>query len=67
MLRGILNDVKAKGFKIEQLVLDYDTSGCNIGCEASPEIQITYCGNHSVKTFHKDLMNLRAIPCKVGV
>ena len=24
-------------------------------------------GNHSGKTFHKDLMNLKAIPCKVVV
>ena len=44
MLRGILNDVKAKGFKIEQLVMDHDTSGCNIAREVFPEIQVTYCG-----------------------
>lgn len=67
MLQSILNNVKAKGFKVEQLVMDHDTSGCNIACEVFPEIQITYCGNHSAKTFHKDLMNLKAIPCKVGM
>ena len=55
MLRGILKEVKAKGFIIQQLVMDHDTSGCNNACEVFPEIQITYCGNHLAKTFHKDL------------
>ena len=58
MLQGIFKDVKAKGFTIRQLVMDHDMSGYNITCEVFPEIQITYCGNHSAKTFQKDLMNL---------
>ena len=67
MLRSILEDVKANGFKVEQLVMDHDTSGSNVACDVFPEIQITYCGNHSAKTFHKDLVNLKAIPCKVAI
>ena len=63
MLRSILEDVKANGIQIEQLVMDHDTSGSNIACDVFPEIQITYY--HSAKTFHKDLVNLKAIPCKV--
>lgn len=50
MLRSILEDVKTNGFKVEQLVMDHDTSGCNVACDVFPEIQITYCGNHSAKT-----------------
>ena len=65
MLRTMLNDVKESGFLITQLVMDHDTSSSNIACAVFPEIQITYCGNHSAKTFHRDLVNLKAIPCKV--
>ena len=45
MLRSILEDVKANEFKIDQLVMDHDTSGSNIVCDVFFEIQITYCGN----------------------
>lgn len=65
MLRTMLEEVKASGFQITQLVMDHDTSASNIACSVFPEIQITYCGNHSAKTFHRDLVNLKAIPCKV--
>lgn len=67
MLRTMLDDVKASGFQITQLVMDHDTSSSNIACTAFPEVQITYCGNHSAKTFHRDLANLKAIPCKVCI
>lgn len=67
MLRTMLDDVKASGFQVTQLVMDHDTSSSNIACTAFPEVQITYCGNHSAKTFHRDLANLKAIPCKVCI
>ena len=65
MLRAILEDVKAEGFKVAQIIMDHDTSGGNIACNAFHEVQITYCGNHTVKTFHQDLTKIKLIPCKV--
>ena len=42
MLREILDDVKAKGFTIKQ-IMDHDTSGANKACISFPEVRITYC------------------------
>ena len=67
MLCTMLDDVKDSGLQITQLVMDHDTSSSNIACTVFPEIQITYCVNHSAKTFHRDLINLKAIPCKVCI
>ena len=66
MLRAILEDVKAEGFNITQIIMDHDTSGGNIACDVFPEVQITYCGNHTAKTFHQDLVKIKSIPCKVN-
>ena len=66
MLRAILEDVKADGFKVAQIVMDHDTSGGNIACDVFPEVRITYCGNHTAKTFHQDLTKIKSIPCKVN-
>ena len=65
MLRTILEDVKAKGFIINQIVMDHDTKGGNIACSVFPEVTITYCGNHTVKSFHHDLMKIKSVRCKV--
>ena len=66
MLWAILEDVKAEGFKVAQIVMDHDTSGGNIACDVFPEVRITYCGNHTAKTFHQDLTKIKSIPCKVN-
>ena len=66
MLRCILEEVKEKEFKILQIVMDHDTSACNIVTDVFPEIRITYCGNHTAKTFHRDLVKIKAIQCKVS-
>ena len=65
MLRTILEEVKAKGFEITQIIMDHDTKGGNIACTVFPEVTITYCGNHTVKSFHHDLMKIKSIRCKV--
>ena len=67
MLRTILEDVKANGFQVQQLIMNHDTSGGNIACSVFPELEvrITYCGNHSAKSFHCDLMKIKSIRCKV--
>ena len=65
MLREILESVKGKGFNIKQLIMDHDTSGSNIAVDSFPEVQVSYCGNHSAKSFHNDLTKLKAVKCKV--
>ena len=65
MLREILDDVKAKGFTIEQIIMDHDTSAANIACTSFPEVRITYCGNHTAKSFHSDLAKIKSVKCKV--
>ena len=65
MLQEILESTKGKGFNIKQLIMDHDTSGGNIAVDSFPEVQISYCGNHSAKSFHNDLTKLKAVKCKV--
>ena len=65
MLRKILNNVKAKGFNIKQIIMDHDTSGANIACTSFSEVRVTYCGNHPAKSFHSDLSKLKSLKCKV--
>ena len=67
MLRTILGEVKAKGFEITQIIMDHDTKGGNIACTVFPEVTITYCENHTVKSFHHDLMKIKSIRCKVKI
>ena len=55
MLKEILADVKSKGFTMDQIVIDHDTSANAIVCGECPDIHITYCGNHTAKSFHRDL------------
>ena len=45
--------------------MDHDTSGGNIACSVFPEVRITYCGNHTAKSFHRDLMKIKSVRCKV--
>ena len=51
MNREILDDVKAEGFIINQ-IMDHVTSGANITSTSFPKVRITYYGNHTVKAFH---------------
>ena len=66
MLGKILADVKSSNFKLSQIIMDHDTSAANIVTGAFPEARITYCGNHTAKTFHRDLGKIKAIQCKVS-
>ena len=59
MLKEILADVKSKGFTIDQIVIDYDTSANAIVCDEFYDIHITYCGNYTAKSFHRDLSKLK--------
>ena len=67
IFRELLEDVKTDGYKVHQIVMDHDTSAENIACDVFPEIRITYCGNHTAKTFHRDLVKIKSIRCKVSI
>lgn len=47
ILSEILGKVKDKGFCINQLVMDHDTSVNAIVCSHFPDVYITYHGNHT--------------------
>jgi len=64
MLLRILEDVKSNGFIVDQIVMDHDTSANAIVCSQFPDTHITYCGNHTAKTFHSDLSKIRSLKCK---
>ena len=66
MLRIIVEEVKAKRFEVNQIIMNHDTSGGNIACSVFPEVRITYCGNHTAKSFHHDLMKIKSVHCKVN-
>ena len=63
-LLRILEDVKSNGFIVDQIVMDHDTSANAIVCSQFPDTHITYCGNHTAKTFHSDLSKIRSLKCK---
>ena len=64
MLLSILGEVKSNDFTIDQIIMDHDTSANAIVCSQFPDTHITYCGNHTAKTFHSDLSKIRSIKCK---
>ena len=64
MLSEILRKVKEQDFCINQLVMDHDTSANAIVCSYFPDVHITYCGNHTAKSFHYELGKLKALKCK---
>ena len=47
----ILGKVKDKGYSINQLVMDHGTFANTIVCFHFPGFHITYCGNHTAKSF----------------
>ena len=65
MLMEILDDVKAKGYTIKQIIMDHDTLGAIITCTSFPKVHITYCGNYTAKAFLSDLTKLKSVKCKV--
>ena len=65
MMDELLKDAKRQGFTISQIIIDHDTFASTIATNHFPNVNITYCGNHTAKTFHGDLNKIRAIWCKV--
>ena len=64
MLDELLRKVKSQGYIVGQIVMDHDTSANAIVCTHFPDIHITYCSNHSAKTFHYELSKIKSLSCK---
>ena len=65
MFDKIVEDVKASGFVVTEVITDKDSSMNAIYCKHFPEGTITYCANHCAKTLHTDLQKVRQIKCQV--
>ena len=44
--------------------MDHDTASNAIVCSHFPDIHITYCSNHSAKSFHYELNKIKSLSCK---
>ena len=55
MLDELLRKVKSQGYTVGQIVMNHDTSANAIVCTHFPDIHITYCNNHSAKSFRYEL------------
>ena len=65
MFNELLEKVEAANFIIKEIVTDKDSSGNAIFCNHFPEGSITYCSNHSAKTLHKEVRNIKSAKCTV--
>ena len=64
MLDELLRKVKSEEYVINQIIMDHDTSANAIVCTHFPDIHITYCSNHSAKSFHYELSKIKSLSCK---
>lgn len=64
MLDELLRKVKSEGYTVGQIIMDHDTSANAIVCTHFPDIHITYCSNHSAKSFHYELSKIKSLSCK---
>ena len=63
MLKEILRDVKSKGFTVDEIVIDHDTSANACVCSKFLDIHLTYCGNYTAKFFHHNLSKVKGMQC----
>ena len=64
MLDELLRKVKSEGYTVRQIIMDHDTSANAMVCTHFPDIHITYCSNHSAKSFHYELSKIKSLSCK---
>ena len=64
MLDELLGKVKSNRHNLDQIVMDHDTASNAIVCSHFHNIHITYCSNHSAKSFHYELNIIMSLSCK---
>lgn len=62
----LLASLKEDKFNIRECIIDHDATCANVLLEIFPEADVIFCGNHTVKTFHTELTNVKKIPCQVS-
>lgn len=66
MLDEVLKRAKDEGFNVREIVTDKDSSVKSIYLDYFPEGIVTFCSNHSSKTFHRDLQKIKQGKCQVN-
>ena len=61
----LLTNLQKGNFDVKECVIDHDSTCANVLLEKFPEAEVVYCGNHTVKTFHAELENVKKTPCQV--
>ena len=61
----LLTGLKDGHFNVKECTIDHDATCANVLLEQFPEAEVIYCGNHTIKTFHSDLANIKKISCQV--
>lgn len=61
----LLTNLQKDSFDVKECVMDHDSRCANVLLEKFPEAEVVYCGNHTVKTFHSELENVKKTPCQV--
>ena len=64
MLDELLSNVKSNGYNLDQIVMNHDTASNTIVCSHFPDIHITYCSNHSAKSFYYELNKIKSLSYK---
>ena len=67
MFDEVLKKAKNAGFNVKEVVTDKDSSVKSIYLQHFPEGIVTFCSNHSSKTFHKDLQKIKQEKGRVNV
>ena len=65
IFKELLTNLQKDGFDVKECVMDHDSTCANVLLEKFPEAEVVYCGNHTVKTFHSELENVKKTPCQV--
>ena len=55
----LLTGLKDEHFNVKECTIDHDATCANVLLEQFPEAEVICCGNHTIKTFHSDLANIK--------
>ena len=61
----LLTGLKDEHFNVKECTINHDATCANVLLEQFPEAEVIHCGNHTIKTFHSDLANIKKISCQV--
>ena len=65
IFQELLTNLQKAKFVVKECVIDHDSTCANVLLDKYPETEVIYCGNHTVKTFHAELENVKKTPCQV--